>query len=342
MSQSSPVFIVGTGRCGSTLMSNLINMHPDILSLSEVFVSFANEGFVRHHLDGDGLWKLLTDTAPILRQVINPVRSPVEFTYTFSEDSPWTIDDLPACLFMTLPHFSDDPDALYRKMEPVIRARPKASLGEQYQFWFDWMTKDQGKSMWIERSGNSITMVESLNKHFPGAKFVHIHRDGRETAMSIRNFMPLRMFLHTWTRLRRFGIDLLKPPFRYSDSRLIATFSRQFISLLPVERYLDTVPEAAAAGRFWSAMIKQGLKELSVIPEENLHTMTYTDLVERPRETLEKFIDFAAPDFDHTDWLDAASKIPKSSPPKWKSLSLAEQEKLEAACAPGMKLLGYS
>lgn len=342
MSNSPPVFIVGTGRCGSTLMSNLINIHPEILSLSEVFVSFANEGFVRKNLDGEGFWNLLTDTAPVLRKVINPDRSPVEFTYEFKPDSPWTIDDLPACLFMTLPHFSDDPDALYAQLEPVIRARPKAPLGEQYQFWFDWMTEQDQKKMWIERSGNSITMVESLQRHFPNAKFIHIHRDGRETAMSIRNFMPLRMFLHTWGRLKRVGIDLLKPPFRYSDSRMISLFSRQFISFLPVERDLDTVPEAAAAGRFWSAMIEQGLKELAAVPAENVHTMTYTDLVERPRETLETFINFAAPDLNHDKWLEEAAKIPKQSTPKWKDLPSEDIQKLEEACAPGMKLLGYT
>lgn len=342
MTKSPPVFIVGTGRCGSTLMSNLINMHPDILSLSEVFVSFANEGFVKKTLDGERFWQMLTDTAPILRKVINPERSPVEFTYEFTPESPWTIDDLPACLFMTLPHYSDTPDALYREMEPVIRARPKAPLGEQYQFWFDWMTEQDNKSMWIERSGNSITMVESLHKHFPDAKFVHIHRDGRETAMSIRNFMPLRMFLHMWTRLKLVGVDLLKPPFRYSDSRLISTFSRQFISMIPVEHYLDKVPEAAAAGKFWSAMIQQGLKELAGVPQENVHTMTYTDLVERPHETLETFINFAAPGLDHSNWLEQASKVPKASKPKWQELPAADQEKLEAACAPGMKLLGYT
>lgn len=342
MTKSPPVFIVGTGRCGSTLMSNLINIHPDILSLSEVFVSFANEGFVKKSLDGEGMWQLLTNTAPVLRKVINPERSPVEFTYEFTSESPWTIDTLPACLFMTLPHFSDAPDALYQELEPVIRARPRAPLGEQYQFWFDWMTERENKKMWIERSGNSITMVDSLSKHFPDAKFVHIHRDGRETAMSIRNFMPLRMFLHMWNRLRFFGIDLLKPPFRYSDSRMISLFSRQFISLIPVEKYLDTVPTPAAAGRFWSAMIEQGLKELSAVPAENVHTMTYTDLVTNPRETLETFINFAAPGLDHSDWLDKASLVPKVSKPKWQDLPSDEIAKLEDACASGMKLLGYT
>lgn len=342
MSKSRPVFIVGTGRCGSTLMSNLVNLHPDILSLSEVFVSFANEGFIHKTLDGERFWQLLTDTAPILRKVINPERSPVEFTYEFGPDSPWTIKDLPACLFMTLPHFSQTPDQVYHALEPVIRARPKAPLGEQYQFWFDWMTEHENKQMWIERSGNSLTMVESLHKHFPDAKFVHIHRDGRETAMSIRNFMPLRMFLHMWTRLKRVGVDLLKPPFRYSDSKLIATVSRQFVSMIPVERYLDTVPEAAAAGRFWSAMIEQGMKELAAVPKENVHTMTYTDLTEHPQETLTEFINFAAPDMDHAAWLEEAAKLPKKSPPKWKDLPPADLQKLEEACAPGMKLLGYT
>lgn len=342
MTKFTPVFIVGTGRCGSTLMSNLINMHPDILSLSEVFVSFANEGFVKDRLNGEEFWNMLTDTAPVLRMVINPERSPIEFTYEFTPDSPWTLDNLPACLFMTLPHFSKTPDALYNVMEPFIRARPEAPLGEQYQFWFDWMVAHEQKKMWIERSGNSITMVESLHKHFPDAKFVHIHRDGRETAMSIRNFMPLRMFLHMWAKLKRFGIDLLKPPFRYSDSPLVAFFSRRFISLVPVERYLDTVPKASDAGRFWSAMIEQGLKELAKVPPENVHTMTYTDLVERPRETLESFINFAAPGLDNEAWLNEASKIPKNTKPKWQSLPAGDLAKLEEACAPAMKLLGYT
>ncbi|NVI87000.1 sulfotransferase [Actinomadura sp. BRA 177] len=30
-------FIVGTGRCGSTLLSRLLHTHPDMLSLNELF-----------------------------------------------------------------------------------------------------------------------------------------------------------------------------------------------------------------------------------------------------------------------------------------------------------------
>lgn len=342
MTNASPVFIVGTGRCGSTLMSNMVNMHPDILSLSEVFVSFATEGLVHRNMDGPRFWKLVTDASPVLRKAINPTRSPVEFTYEFAPDSPWTMETLPAALYMTLPHFSDEPDAIYAEMEPVIKARAKASMGAQYQFWFDWLTARENKSMWIERSGNSITMVKALHRLFPDAKFVHIHRDGRETAMSIRNFMPLRVFLHSWTHLKKIGVDLLKTPFRYSDSLLVNTFSPLISGLMPTERFLDTVPDAAQAGAFWSAMIQQGMKDLANVPAQNLHTMTYTDLTERPHETLESFINFAAPGLDHADWLARAAKVPKVSKPKWKTLPADELARLEKACAPGMKLLGYS
>lgn len=342
MTHSPPVFIVGTGRCGSTLMSNLVRLHPHVLSLSEVFVSFATEGLVHRNLDGERFWKLVTDASPVLRKAINPTRSPVEFTYEFGTDSPWTMKTLPASLYMTLPHLSDEPDAIYREMEPVIKARPNAPLGEQYQFWFDWLAKRHDKAMWIERSGNSITMVKALHRLYPDAKFIHIHRDGRETAMSIRNFMPLRVFLHTWIRLRRIGIDLLKSPFRYSDSLLVNTFAPLISGLMPTERFLDTVPDAAAAGKFWSAMIEQGMKDLAHVPVQNVHTMTYTDLVTDPETVLRSFIDFAAPGLDHGDWVSRAAQVPKAAPAKWKDLPAAELARLEAACEPGMKLLGYT
>jgi len=341
MIDHQPVFIVGTGRCGSTLMSNLVRMHPDILSLSEVFVSFATEGFVHRRMDGERFWRLISDAAPVLRKAINPERSPIEFTYEFSEDSSWTMETLPPCLYMTLPHLSGAPDVLYREMEPVLKARGMAPMAEQYKFWFDWMAERHGKSLWIERSGNSITMVEALHRLFPNAKFVHIHRDGRETAMSIQNFMPLRIFFHTWVRLRRIGIDLLKTPFRYSDSRLINFFAPFITRLMPMDRFLDTEPDIVDVGAFWSAMIMQGLKDLSKVPAENVHTMTYADLVQKPHQTLEGFADFVAPGLDHSKWLDAASKLPKASEPKWKSLSQDKITGLEKACAPAMDALGY-
>lgn len=342
MAQHAPVFIVGTGRCGSTLMSNLINMHPDILSLSEVFVSFPHDSLYHRQIDGERFWRMITDASPVLRKAINPVRSPVEFTYPFKPDSPWTMADLPACLYMMLPHFSDDPDALYREMEPILRSRPRETLGDQYRFWFNWLVEREGKQMWMERSGNSITMVKALYRIFPEARFIHIHRDGREVAMSIQKFMPLRVFFHMWRRLRLIGIDLMKTPFRYSDSAMISNFAPLFADKIPVDSLLDDVPDIVEVGKFWSAMVESGMKDLEAVPEDQKYEMTYTDLIQNPRETLDQFMEFAAPDLPRETWLDAASQIPKRNEPKWQHLPAETIKALEEACQPGMKLLGYA
>ncbi|MEM0984654.1 MAG: sulfotransferase [Pseudomonadota bacterium] len=338
----APVFIVGTGRCGSTLMSNLVSLHPDILSLSEVFTTFTTRAFVSRQLDGPAFWNMLKHPSPVLRKSITPETSPVEFTYKFGPGALFTPSTLPACMMMTLPHLADDADHLYAELEPVIRARPKAALAEQYRYWFDWMAKRQGKKLWIERTGSSITMVKALNRLFPDAKFVHIHRDGRETALSMQAFKPMRVFLHMRRRLKRFGIDILKTPFRYSDSRVIYALAPFIEQVTPTEALLERVPSVGDIGRFWSDMIDIGLRDLSTLPQHRVHTMAYADLVSRPVETLEAFIAFAAPGVPDKAWIEAASGIPRQKPQAWRSLSKTNLLALERACAKGQRLLGYS
>ena len=45
VAMSTPTYVVGTGRCGSTMLSNMLREHPKVLSISEFF------GFVREHAD---------------------------------------------------------------------------------------------------------------------------------------------------------------------------------------------------------------------------------------------------------------------------------------------------
>lgn len=41
---SVPTFVVGTGRCGSTMLSNMLRQHPRVLSLSEFYASVVDFG----------------------------------------------------------------------------------------------------------------------------------------------------------------------------------------------------------------------------------------------------------------------------------------------------------
>ena len=322
-------------------MSNLLRRHPDILSLSEVFTSFTTRAFPARQLDGDAFWEMLGRCSPVLRKSITPQTSPIEFTYPFGPDADYHMDNLPACLMMTLPHLSTNPDQLYKELEPVIRAQPKRPLEGQYRFWFDWMTTHLDKKIWIERYGTSLSMLKSINRMFPDAKFVHIHRDGHETALSMQAFEPMRVFMHMRRRLKLIGIDIMRTPFRYSDSLIVNTFAPIIERVVPANAYLKQTPTLEQAGRFWSDMVDVGLADLAPIDPERIHTMRYCDLVDAPRETLSQFIDFAFPGGSHKAWLDEASEIPQRRPSKWDALSASEQTRLAGACATGMTLLGY-
>lgn len=340
MANFSPIFIVGTGRCGSTLMTEIIAKHPKILSLSEVFTSFTTKALYEQEMDSAAFIDMLANPALSIRKAITADLAPREFTYKFGPTSAYTKDNLPTCLMMTLPRFSDEPDQLYERMIKELESWPTQQLSGWYTAWFGWLAQQHDKDLWIERTGSSITMVKPLLRMFPDAKFVHIYRDGRETALSIQKFKPMRVFLHLRNRLRYIGIDILKSPFRQSDSWLIHLTAPIMERVLPIDSYLEMAPTLEQSGTFWSDMLKTGMKDLESVRDSHLHNICYADLVSRPRETLSTFLDFAAPGLPQDDWLDDVSSIPKKLEPAWKQLSAEEQKILEEACSPGMALLG--
>ena len=55
-----PVFVLSTGRCGSTMVSNLLNLHPRILSLSELYAFTGLTAFAGKRRSGEWMWDLLS------------------------------------------------------------------------------------------------------------------------------------------------------------------------------------------------------------------------------------------------------------------------------------------
>ncbi len=63
MNEIPPVFVFSTGRCGSTVISQMLNKHPDILSLSEFFSVLGLRAFVGKKVSGDWMWRLYSEPA---------------------------------------------------------------------------------------------------------------------------------------------------------------------------------------------------------------------------------------------------------------------------------------
>ena len=55
-----PVIVLSSGRCGSTMLSDMLNLHPDILSISEFFTFHSMALFSRWRMTGNGMWNVLT------------------------------------------------------------------------------------------------------------------------------------------------------------------------------------------------------------------------------------------------------------------------------------------
>ena len=336
-----PTFIVSTGRCGSTLMSRLVRMHPKILSISEFFMSVATRGFVKKTLDGEQLWKLLSIAHAGEKLVFTPDQLVDEFLYPYGPDARFTPEDLPPLLFVVLPHITDDHEALYAEMEPVIRARPRASLAEQYAFLFGWLRDRMDKDLWIERSGASLTFLPPLKDMYPDAKFIHVYRDGRDVAMSMVRHAPTRLYAHAWHTAGMVGVNPLKRPFLLGETPIVPLFEPVAVKLLGLGKKLHEPLPPADTGAFWSAMIEVGLQNLKGLGPDRLMSMKYEDLVANPRSELERFVGFLGPDLMDEAWLEAASAIPRYKDPAWKDLPADDLAALEKAVAPGMALLGY-
>jgi hypothetical protein len=336
-----PTFIVSTGRCGSTLASRLMRMHPDILSISEFFMSLASRAFVKKALDGEELWKLLTVAHAGEKLVFNPEALVDEFLYPYNENSAFNRDNLPPLLFVTLPHLTDDHDALFFELEPILRARPKAPVGEQFAFLFNWLRVRLNKKMWVERSGASLTFLPVLKDIYPDARFVHVYRDGRDVAMSTVNHSPTRLYAHAWKTAKRVGINPLKRPFLLAETPIVPMFEWAAVKLMGLEKKLNTPLPPQETGAFWSDMVKIGLQNLADIPEERLMSLRYEDLVVNPQSELSRLISFMGPGLEDDAWMAEASALPRYREPAWKQLPETEQAALNAACAEGLELLGY-
>jgi len=343
---TAPVFIVGTGRCGSTLLSNLVRDHPQILSISEFFSfvtdlgSLITAAFDEGLCDAERFWRIIA--APHVRQNMM-IRHDVamdEVLYPLHQDSRFNAETgIPAISQTTLPHLTDQPDALFDEVECFVRGLQPAPLPQQYLRLFGWLQQRFGKDIWVERSGGTLRLVRRLHQAFPQAKILHIVRDGRNCAISMSRHHGFRMVLLHYQLMEVLGVD----PYTSPDRTWAQDLSDDLYALLP-ENFSKTSFEnyevhPSLCGHYWSGEIIAGLKEIEKIPREQVCTLRYEDFLSKPEPTLRAFIEFVAPQDANEDWLVRAKAKIGRGRSAWMDLPPREQTLLDAACRPGFDAL---
>lgn len=341
------VFVVGTGRCGSTLLSSLLRMHPQIASISEFFPFVTDLGtrvapaFPPGDVTAAQLWDLLATCRPRQTQMLRLDVAMPEVLY------PWrsghhrfdAASGVPPVAQVTLPHLSGDPDGLFDRLRAAVAELSPAPIGVQYRRVFDWFAAQQGARGWAERSGGSLRIAHRLLEHFPAARLVHIVRDGRDTAVSMSEHTGFRMVFTSVQMMETLGVD----PFETDARPFEDDLDDDLAALLPErctrEAFLAYTTPPPLCGHYWSGEILEGLAAIGHLAEDRLLTLRYEDFLAAPRETVRRLGAFVREGEPDAAWVEAAAASIRPPRSSWRRLAPKLRSKLEHACAPGFQAL---
>jgi hypothetical protein len=127
-----------------------------------------------------------------------------------------------------------------------------------------------GKARWAEKTPRNISRIGAIFRIFPAARFVHVLRDGRDVACSLRTH----------------------PRHKVVDGKLVPTGIRRPIAGC-ARRW---VRDIEGSRRWWG--------------DPRFHAVRYEDLVREPRPALERLMAFLGEDWDEAMLGHAAADSP--------------------------------
>lgn len=313
------------------MISRMLATHPAVLSLSETFAMIGPRAFRPAHCDGPRFWHALTSPLPGMRRIGNPDTAPDEFLYhrvSNRKHDPW---NCPPLLAITLPHLFNDPDDALDKLRPLMVARPYSCLSGHYLALFRALAAlaDLSPVVWTERSGGSLAAASTLITMFPQARHVVVLRNGADTALSLRDYVPARLAIWLWRR----GMGLVDPISanahlgRGAIWPLLARLDRA----IPLRLIMQRRPSLHDCGSFWSTLMQRGESALSGHP---ISTIRYEEILAAPQQGarhMGQLIAGVAPE----SWCAQASTIPQPRPSRLSILDRDERRALVDACIEG-------
>ncbi len=338
-----PVIVLNSGRCGSTMLSTMLNLHPGILSISEFFTLHSTALFSRWRMTGNGMWHVLTHQPQLVRYLLKEDYD--ELLYPFKDpDSRFGRKTVPPILCVTLPHLTNEYEALFDELESVVRNFPRQSPANHCRSLFDWLCQRFDRRVWVERSGGSSMYASRLIYRFPEAKVINMHRDGRDVALSMFQHHPFRGIAPYIIALQKRRYD----PFRveakrdeFWDSMALRLQPLKYLLRFPIPMSADRL-EITHFGAIWSSMVEAAQDFIQHLPSEQVLDVRFEDLQQNAEQELRRIIRFVSCDLENEDWVRNAAWIPKPSRSKFARLDPQERAALTEACRPGLEQLGYA
>ncbi|MDR6918656.1 septal ring factor EnvC (AmiA/AmiB activator) [Pseudomonas sp. 3296] len=182
-------FIIGTGRCGTTWLGQMLNSHAELCVPPEIQLLFEYSG------NGNRLFE----------------------EFFLADQKGLSGEQLASVIERCCPHKLEiffDYQEFCRKHDT-----PKMSLAEFVKSFYAAIASAHGKSWLVEQTPWYGQRLDLVSKLFPDAKFIHMVRDGRDVALSFARttwwHISPRLNLARWQReIKKIATDassFLKP-----------------------------------------------------------------------------------------------------------------------------------
>jgi hypothetical protein len=285
------------------MLSHLLAMHPEVLSMSEFWNCFeeysdefaADDNILPgHDMTGAEFWARLTGIMPFYdRLVTSGVKKDDDsrlFASRFNFDT-----GMPSfALFLNRLTFKP-PDPLYDELAPVVSSWPKRPMPDHSYALFRELAVRFGRRVIVERSGGSLKQINFLLEHFPHARYVFLHRDGPDVALSMSRYPTHRLAAFKYLAAAVAGIsEPLDPEMWPEEIKSACPADFEGLASPPFDRarFMSYPIPLTFFGAIWSAMTRQGTSEIRRVRRDGLLTMRYERLLTETRAELTRLADF--------------------------------------------------
>lgn len=313
--QPGRCIVLGTGRCGSTMLSRLLALEKDTLSLSESMVTIKGRMLVTPDAEYDGseYWAMISrphGSGTVVNLILQMGFRDAQYCYP--EDGRFGADrvHVPPILRIALPGITPDPDALFDYLGAHVPEFPRQTVALHHRMMLDLLADKLGRSRWVERTGASSMVAYPWLLANPDAKVVHLTRNVADTVKSMSKhpafqLSEIRHQFHT-----RYGVD---PYVRDMPNTVLpGDLPAEMRQFLPGNITAEAMNARKFDTGFFERMIAQleGSAEQAIadLKPAQLYRMRYDDILSdtvRELTMLGEFLELADP----AGW--AASAAPK-------------------------------
>lgn len=154
----------------------------------------------------------------------------------------------------------------------------------QFQKWFHFALFISGKRQLIEKLPLNLFRVRWLVTMFPKAKFVHLIRNGRDVALSLRNA------INQWFPSNKFSNGYWESNWNF---QMFEDYANRILTLNNKRQHVIDLNDNYGRALFiWRCCIEEGIHIRRELGEKYILELKYENLIKDPETTLADFFEY--------------------------------------------------